>query len=105
MVDPTTLLWPVFKAQGMLVEAVVSSLDTPPVETTADVRLNLPDLLLGTGALSRDYEIEFQAADLPDLDEGHQVVIGGDTYRVRESPYIPENQPSGFFMRAKLTKV
>lgn len=72
------------------------------------VDFQLPDRerLDGRG-VSRDYEIEYQYADRPNLALGDLMTIGGVSYRVRQPPYIRDegNASSGYFRRAILTKV
>lgn len=102
--DPS-VFWPEFKAAGMLTTATVTS-DGDTFDV--DVGFSMPDQeRLGGRGLSRDYEIEYQHEDAPDLDEGDGVVINGVSYRVRQPPYIPHpgNAADGFFRCALLTKV
>lgn len=104
-----SVFWPAMKAAGMLVKARV--LVEGMTETVcADVDFQKPDFDFVTGSRSREYRMEFQAKDLPTLGEGDQVQITEPdgtvtTFLVREEPYVPETQPSGFFLRALLTKV
>lgn len=103
--DAVAGLWPAFKQAGMLSVAMITSGGTTFV---IDVGFSMPDMdRLGRGVLSRDYEIEYQHADAPELAEDDAVVIDGVTYRVREAPYIPHpgNAADGIFRCALLTKV
>jgi hypothetical protein len=58
-----------------------------------------------TGVQSTDYEIEYEYADAPELDEGDQVIKDGALYRVRQEPRVDGIDPTGFFRRTLLTKV
>ena len=99
-----SLFWPEFKAAGFLDIATVTS---GGVTKDVDVDFAMPDReRFGSSARSRDYEIEYQFSDLPDLAEGDPVVIKGISYYVRQSPYVPDqgNAASGYFRRALLSK-
>lgn len=99
------VFWPAFKSAGLLSEATVTSGGST---FTMDVGFSMPDQdRMGRGVLSRDYEIEYQHADAPVLDEGDTVTIDAVAYRVRQAPYIPHpgNAADGYFRCALLTKV
>lgn len=102
-----SVFWPAFEAAGMLTEARVA-LPNCPVETVAMVDYSEPDVELLDG-LSKQYQIEYQYADLPTLAEDTELVLAlpsGDTlFRVRQCAKVAEEQNSGFFRRALLTKV
>jgi len=94
----------------------VTSQDSPPIVTTCHAGYRRPDNIRVSGALSNDYEIEYQFDDLPDLTEGDGVElldqdgnpIAGETFVVREPPQVtdnPNDDQTGFFRRALLTKV
>lgn len=104
-------------AAGMWVPIRVTSTDSPPVITDTHVGFKSPDNVRLGGSLSRDYEIEYVAGDLPDLAEGQRVdfldtdggdEMSGQAYRVRQPPYVTDNpvdDQSGYFLRALLTKL
>lgn len=58
-----------------------------------------------TGAQSTDYEIEYEYADAPELDEGDQVVKDGAFYRIRQSPRVDGIDPTGHFRKVLLTRI
>lgn len=107
--DPSAF-WPAFEAAGMLKLATVKQRSGG----TRDVRVGfvLPDMprLSGEGR-SREYEIEYQQADLPKLAEGDLVTIWADDdktsgakYTVREAPFVAITDSDGYFRRALLSK-
>lgn len=101
----------------MWVPIRVTSQASPPVETSCYADFRRPDVpRFGSGALSTDYEIEYQYDDLPDLAENDGVVLldengdplAGESYRVRQAPVVtddPGDDRSGYFRRALLTKL
>lgn len=102
--DPS-IFWPHYIASGMTKQATITS--GPHDGETPYVMFDSPDLprLDGSGR-SRDYTIEYQYADLPNLAQGHTLTIGGTNYRVREAPYIKADEgEDGFFRWATLTEV
>lgn len=102
--DPS-VFWPEFKDAGMLSSARVFSAGS---SFEIDVGFSQPDVdRFGGGAVSRDYEVEFQWSDAPDLAEGDRLVIDNIQYVVRQAPRItqPGNAADGFFRTVILTKV
>ena len=100
-----SVFWPRFLAAGFLDTATITS-----GGTTADynVGFSQPDQPRFDGRVrSTDYEIEYQAADLPSLAENDAVTIDGVLYRVREDPFVEPggNAADGYFKHALLTKV
>lgn len=96
--------WPVAQRAGMLKLAQVALPGCPEV-TDAYVNFLRPDALVGNGAaLSAEYSIEYQHADLPTLAEDTEMLIDGVKYRVRSPPIVDE-RGTGFFRLALLTKV
>lgn len=91
------------KARGMTVVATITSAgDTADF----DVGFIRPGMLMLNGQTrSTEYRIELlDPADVPDLDEGDTVVIGSETFRVREAPYCDDPGADGSFRYALLTK-
>lgn len=98
------VFFPAAKAAGMLVRAkALLAGENEPVEF--DVDYCEPSVDAMTGVQSTDYEIEYQYADMPDLEEGTQVIIKGALFLVRQDPRTPGPEGSGFFRKALLTKV
>ena len=69
-----------------------------------------PDVEVISDMQSREYEMEYQAADFPELREGDQLGIklqdgSWGRFKVREPPFIPETAPDGYFRHARLTKL
>jgi hypothetical protein len=109
-----SIFWPSFKVVGFLKLATVKQSGAPVKDV--DVGYVEPDREGFVGrARSKDYEIEYQVADLPRLAEGDAVTIWADDtkasgvkFRVRESPFVPEigaEGNDGYFKRALLTKI
>jgi hypothetical protein len=100
--------WPAMKKAGMLTRGRFA-LPGCPVETVAYVDYIEPDFEVVDGALSKQYRIEYQVEDLPTLAEGVRCVLelteGEVLFRVRESPIVPDGQPTGFFRTVLLTRV
>ena len=105
-----------FIAAGFWEPIRVTDLASPPVSVDCYAAYRRPDNLKVNGTLSNDHWIEYQAADLPTLAEGHLVTrmdengdpIAGEDFRVREAPFVtddPASDTSGYFMRAILTKL
>lgn len=97
--------WPQFLAAGFLDTATITSGGTTD---DYNVGFSRPDQPRFDGrGRSTDYEIEYQAADLPSLAENDAVTIDGINYRVREDPFVEPggNAADGYFKRALLTKV
>lgn len=112
-----SVFWPAFRDVGLLKLATATSPDSPPVETDAYLGYVEPDRdrLIGPGR-SKDYEIEFQAVDLPDLGEGWSVTIwtddtktSGTSFVLREDPFVHSDLngggDDGTFKHAILTRV
>lgn len=108
-----SVFWPEFKAAGMLKFATVKQKGGA---RDVWIGFNTPDVPRFNGeGRSRDFEMEYQAADLTNLAEGDAVTIwadedksSGTKYVVREAPFvsdIPAQGTDGYFMRALLTKV
>lgn len=96
--------WPAFEQAEMLVDAVVAMTGCPR-ELPVKVLLQRPDVQLVAGALSTDWMIEYQVADLPNLSESDELVINDTLYRVRQAPVVDDGANSGYFRRALLTQV
>ncbi len=79
MASMTTLrlLYDAAGSAGLLTPAVIGG-----AELLVDFRAPDTEVLDGLG-LSSDYAIRYPASDVM-LDSGHELVIGGVTYRVRE---------------------
>lgn len=94
-----------FKRAGMLLRAHAVMPGTNEA-IDFDVDYCEPSTDPMTGVQSTDYEIEYQHADVPDLDEGAQVIIDGKgLFLVRQAPRTPGPEGTGFFRKALLTKV
>lgn len=102
------VFWPAFEAAGMLVDAQVLFAGTD-VPIAAKVSFCAPTVNPMTGVQSYDYEVEYQHADWPELDEADQVIVEGGVYqglyRVRQAPRTEGLEATGFFRKALLTKV
>lgn len=100
--------WPALKDAGMLIEARVV-LPGCNYVTAAFVSYEEPDIEVLDGTLSKQYQIEYQVADLPTLCEGVELILdlptGCAKFVVRDAERVAEGQASGFFRRALLTKV
>ena len=96
MTSTTTLrlLYDAAGSAGLLTPAVIGS-----SEVLVDFRAPDAEVLDGLG-LSSDYAIRYPASDVM-LDTGHELVIGGATYRVREVRLIGD----GTEARASLTRL
>lgn len=79
---------------GLLTPAVIGS-----TEVLIDFRAPDTEVLDGLG-LSADYAVRYPASEVI-LDSGHELVIGGVTYRVREVRAIGD----GSECRATLTRI
>ena len=79
---------------GLLTTAVIGG-----SEVLVDFRAPDAEVLDGLG-LSSDYAIRYPASDVM-LDTGHELVIGGVTYRVREVRLVGD----GLEARASLTRL
>lgn len=81
------------------------------VRKTVYVRYEEPDREALGGQITKDYRIEYQVVDLPDLAEGDVLSIEKPDgcavdFRVREEPYVDvENGDDGLHKFALLTKV
>mgnify|MGYP001347549534 CR=1 FL=1 len=75
--DSLTDLYAAAGRAGLLTPALIGS-----TEMWVDFRCPDAEVLDGLG-LSADYAIRYPASDVM-LDSGHELVIGGVTYRVRE---------------------
>jgi len=95
--------WAAAEAAGMLSLATVA-LDDCPQPQAVYVDFRKPDVLVVGATNSSEYAIEYRSADLPGLAEGNEVAIGGELYRVRELPRVPDGG-TGFARVAILTKV
>lgn len=102
-------------ATGMWVPIRVTSLGSSPMVTDGYADFRKPDNII-LGQISNDQQIEFEATDFPDLDEGYRVdlldasgaPISGRAYRVRQTPKVtdnPNDDQSGFWLCALLTKI
>lgn len=110
-----SVFYPAFKAAGFTKLATVKQSGAPVKDV--DVDYVEPDTeRFGSDVRSKDYQIEYQAADLPKLVEGDAVTIWVDytksavrgKFRVRQSPFVPEvpaEGNDGYFKRALLTKI
>ena len=90
------LFWPAFKAAGFLRPALVKQ--SGRLAATVDVGYVEPETLRFDQTRSKDYEIEYQCADLPALAEGDMVTfldadgvpIPKAKFRVREAPFVTD---------------
>jgi hypothetical protein len=97
------VFYPAFKRAGMLkLATVLHAGDSETAEAWVD--FCKPDSLAITGVQSSDYEMEFEVADFPNLDEGDQVVIDSEKYLVRQVPRVEGEQATGRWKKALLTK-
>ena len=105
--DGVAAMWPEFKAAGMLHVATDADGDF-------DVSFKRPgELMLNNGAISNEYQIEYQHADRPLLAEGLALTLADPdgvalgSFRVRRAPFIdaPGTAADGYFRHALLTKV
>ena len=96
MTSMTTLrlLYDAAGSAGLLTSAVIGG-----SEVLVDFRAPDAEVLDGLG-LSSDYTIRYPASDVM-LDTGHELVIGGATYRVREVRLVRD----GLEARATLTRL
>ena len=96
MTSMTTLrlLYDAAGSAGLLTSAVIGG-----SEVLVDFRAPDAEVLDGLG-LSSDYAIRYPASDVM-LDTGHELVIGGATYRVREVRLVRD----GLEARATLTRL
>jgi hypothetical protein len=95
--DPT-LLFPAFKAAGMLHSALRSDA-VPPVAFDVDF-VQPGQLILGEAVLSDQVQVEYETRSAPDLRVGERLVLdGATTYRVRQPPL---KQGDGFYSRVEL---
>ncbi|MEM5449857.1 hypothetical protein [Paraburkholderia guartelaensis] len=94
MFDPG-IFWDAFAAVGMLKTAYVDGMPG-----SVQVGFVAPDHLeLGNQTTAAEYQIEYQAHDLPDLARGSLLSIDDVRYRVLRPP---RRQHDGFFMVADL---
>lgn len=85
------LLWSELKAQGMLTEARVCTVDAP-APLIISVGWASPDaMMFGASAQSAQTAIEYLAADLPDLAQGDEMEIEGRRYKVRQPSFVSQN--------------
>lgn len=97
--------WGAFKDAGMLVEASVLYAGQSEPEVV-DVGFIEPDSFEFAGTVSKQYRMEYQAADLPYLAEDDQVIIGAFLYKVRSDPTVDEaGGANGTFRKALLTRI
>ena len=92
-----------FKAAGMLLRALCKGRG-PVVEM--DVGFVRPGEVLASGAISDEYEIEYETAKHPRLAEADRVTVYtselGERFVVRSAPV---SLGDGYFSSAQLTKV
>lgn len=101
-----SVFWPALKEAGMLVSAIVRPKDCTLPAVTVDVDFSSPDATdMAGNSVSRQYVIEYQFGDMPQIAEGDEIEIAGAIYRVREAPFVAEAAPTGFFRRALLTRI
>lgn len=105
-----SVFWPAFEAAGMLLECRYAPRGGGRVPRTIKVGLVQPDVEIISDVQSREYQMEYQSTDFPDLREGDQLAIKLEDgtwgqFQVREPPYIPDSAPDGFFRHAKLTRI
>lgn len=94
------VFFPAFKRAGMLAAALYKP--GTPAEQAFDVQWVRPEmLLLGDGAQSVDYRIEYQTADVPRLKLGDEIAVAGALYTVRAAPLV---QGDGTFTQCELDK-
>lgn len=98
--------WPAFKRAGMLEPIDVLLPGCTELTRGVFVSWAEPDFD-ALGNQSKQYEIEYQFADMPALAEGCQVVRRGVRYEVRQPPFVPADDleaNNGFFRHAVLTR-
>jgi hypothetical protein len=97
------VFFPAFADAGMTAQAIVNGGDPK------EVLFLQPDERVATSVQSRQYEMEYQTSDFPELAEDDEVEINGTQYRVREAAFVDGmmqgSAPTGFFSKALLTKV
>ena len=89
-----------FDDAGMLSAATYQ----PAVGAAVSVKVGFsqPDtLLLNEMVQVSQYQIEYETATMPDLDDGESITIGVDAYKVRG---IPQKKGDGFFSTVELIK-
>lgn len=107
---------PAFVAAGLWIPIRVTSQDSPPVEIDTHASYSQPAQLRVGASISNEHEIKYQADELPDLRQGDGVLfldaegnpISGSSFRVRAPPFVtddPNDDQTGYFMRAQLTRV
>jgi hypothetical protein len=89
-------VWQTFIDAGWTVAAVWKG-------NTCQALFEQPGVFTPTGAISTEYAVKYQAADMPTLKEGDQISVAGAKFRVRETPLVSSSH-TGFFKRAALTK-
>ncbi|WP_322105855.1 hypothetical protein [Paraburkholderia sp. J41] len=90
-----SVFWTAFDALGMLRTAYVEGMPEG-----VKVGFSTPDQLEIDGQFTvAEYQIEYQAVDLPDLARGSMLTIDAVQYRVRRPP---RRNGDGFFVLADL---
>lgn len=102
--------WQAFEDAGMLVECTFAPRGCTELKTVM-VAWREPDNELMNGSRSKDFEIEYRVADMPDLTEGDLLSIeepnalGKADYRVRADPTVNvESGDDGTYKCALLTR-
>lgn len=91
-----------FKQHGLLVNVVYDPLDgTGPVTFQAGFK-QPAELMLTEGMSSDEYQLELHASSSPTLEEGAEISINGDIYKLRSNP---RRRGDGAFTVVALTKV
>jgi hypothetical protein len=106
-----SLFWPEFLASGMLQSVRVKQSGRAAVDVNVSWRE--PDDTNVSGQQSREYVIEYQVADLPNLAEADPVTkldaagepVRTQRYIVRRVPFNDDPSADGYFRRALLTKL
>lgn len=103
-------LWQACTDAGMFVECTFARRGCTELKTVM-VAWREPDNELMNGSRSKDFEIEYRVADMPDLAEGDLLSIEEPNgacvadYRVREDPYVNvESGDDGTYKCALLTR-
>lgn len=98
MWDPT-VLFPAFKAAGLLHTALRSDA-VPPAGFDVDF-VQPGQVILAEAVHSDQVQVEYVTATAPDLRVGERLEIADSAYRVRQPPL---KQGDGFFSRAELER-
>lgn len=102
--------WKAFEKAGMLATCYFIA-PGGSVRKSCKVRWTEADVETLGGQQTKDFEIEYRHADMPNLAEGDVLSIDepigcNSDYHVREAPYVhAQDGDDGIYKRAKLTRV